>query len=135
MKKELLILAVLLLFLCGTLAADEHTDWVSTTTDGEIQYRTDIYANSEACYLEFRDQDQSSRSTTFDAEVDYKPSDTDRDDAPHKDSPRNGADQNEEQATKTDRENIVTTPTHNGSARISNCLGVIAVRLKFVQRN
>ena len=110
----------LLLLLSGTQFADDKTDWVPTSTNPEIQYRTQVYENTEACYLEFRDQEQGPRSTTFDAEVDFKTRDREH---------------NGEQVIKTDRENIVTTPTHPGSSRISNCLGITGVRLSFVQRN
>jgi len=108
-----------MLLLSGTPFADESTDWAGTATNPEIQYRTQVYENSKACYLEFRDQQQGSGPTTFDAEVDYK---------------SKVVEHPGEQVTKTDRENIVTTRAHTGSARISNCYGVTAVRLSFVQR-
>lgn len=108
-----------MLLLSGTQFADEYTDWAGTATNPEIQFRTQVYENSKACYLEFRDQQQGSGPTTFDAAVDYKSKDPQR---------------NDELVDKTDRENIVTTRAHTGSARISNCYGVMAVRLSFVQR-
>ena len=119
MKKELFALAALLLLLCGTQFADERTDWAGTATNPEIEYRTQVYENSQACYLEFRDQQQGSGPTTFDAEVNYKSKDPER----------------REEVIKIDRENIVTTPTHTGSSRISNCFGIMAVRLSSVQRD
>lgn len=120
MKKELLMLTALLFLLCGTQFADQRTDWSSTSSDPEIQYRSQVYSNSGACYIEFRDQKQGRGPTTFDAEVNYRSRDFDR----------------QGQATeKVDRENIVTTASHNGGARIANCSGIIAVRLSFVQRD
>jgi hypothetical protein len=68
-------IAGLVLLLSGTQFADESTDWAGTATNPEIQYRTQVYENSKACYLEFRDQQQGSGPTTFDAEVDYKSKD------------------------------------------------------------
>jgi hypothetical protein len=119
MKKEFLIGATLMFLLCGTQFADQKTNWASTSTDPEIQYRTQVYSNSQACYLEFRDQQQGDGPTTFDAQVNYKSTEFD----------------NHGQAiTKIDRENIVTTADHVGSSRISNCTGVLGVRLGFVQR-
>jgi hypothetical protein len=113
-------LSGLMLLLCGTPFADEHTDWVGTVTDPDIEYRTHVYENSEVCNLEYRDTQSGTGATTFDAAVDYKSKDHDHDD---------------EQVMKTDRENIATTPTSYGSARISNCFGVIAVRLTYVKRH
>lgn len=127
MTKTLLSITGFMLLLCGTLPADEHTDWVPTATDGDIQYRTQVYENTEACHLEWRDQDQGRGPTTFDAEVDYQSKDPDHN--------SKDADHNDERVMKTDRENIVTTPTQNGSSRIGNCFGVISVRLSAVQRN
>lgn len=119
MKRELLAVTALLFLLCGTQFADQRTDWAGTSTNPEIQYRAQAYSNSKACYLEFRDQQQGSGPTTFDAEVSYRSTEVDSHGDP---------------VTKIDRENIVTTATHNGSARISNCWGVIGIRLSFVQR-
>ena len=120
MTKTLLSITAFMLLLSGSLPADEHTDWVPTATDGDIQYRTQVYENTEACHLEWRDQSQGRGPTTFDAEVDYQSKD---------------ADHNDERVMKTDRENIVTTPTQTGSSRIGKCFGVLSVRLSAVQRN
>jgi hypothetical protein len=120
MTKTLLSITAFMFLLCGTLPADERTDWVPTATNGEIQYRTQVYENTEACHLEWRDQDQGRGATTFDAEVDYQSKD---------------ANHNDERVMKTDRENIVTTPTQTGTSRIGNCFGVLSVRVSAVQRN
>jgi hypothetical protein len=121
MKKTLFSLAGLLLVLSGTpFAADEFTDWTNTTTNPEIQYRTQVYESSKTCFLEFRDKQQGDGPTTFDAEVDYKSKDPQH---------------NNEMVDRTDRENIVTTSSHNGGSRIANCFGVMAVRLNLVQRH
>lgn len=119
MKKELLIVSAVMFLLCGTQFADQRTDWANTATNPEIQYRTQVYSNSQACYLEFRDQQQGSGPTTFDAEVSYRSTELDKQGEP---------------INKVDRENIVTTPTHLGSSRIANCTLVIGARLSFVQR-
>jgi hypothetical protein len=113
-------LAGLVLLLTGILFANETTDWVGTATNPEIQYRSQVLENAQACALEFRDQQQGRGSTTFDAEVDYKSITVDSEGHP---------------LTKTDRENIVVTPTQAGNSQIASCAGVLAVRLSFVQRN
>ena len=119
MTKQFLTLSAFILLVGGTLFADEYTDWAGTATNPEIQFRTQVYASSEACFLEFKDLQQGSGPTTFDAEVDYKSKDPDRN----------------EQVNKTDRENIVTTSGHNGNSRIGNCFGVIQIRLSVVERH
>lgn len=119
MKKQLFTLPALVFLLCGTQFADQKTNWASTSTDPEIQYRTQVYLNSQACYLEFRDQQQGDGPTTFDAEVSYKSTEFDN---------------HGQTITKIDRENIVITANHFGSSRVSNCTGVLGVRLSSVQR-
>jgi hypothetical protein len=107
------------LLLAGTLFGQAWTDWNHASNDPEIQYRSQALSESKACYLEFRDQQQETGYTTFDAAVDYKSTDLDPENQP---------------TTKTDTEHIVTAPTHTGGARISNCTGVGDVRVSFVQR-
>lgn len=120
MTKTPLAVATLVLLLSGTLFANEATNWAGTPTNPEIQYRSQVYDDAQACVLEFRDQDQGRGYTTFDAAVDYKSTEVNPEGQP---------------ITKTDRENIVTAPTHTGSSRISKCSGVIAVHVTFVQRH
>jgi len=112
--------AAVSLVLSGTLFGDQQTDWFATSTNPEIQYRFQVFDNSKACYVEFRDQQQGSGPTTFDVAVDYTTADLNA---------------NKEAPTKTDTEHIVTTPTHAGSSRISNCSGVVAARASYVQRH
>jgi hypothetical protein len=111
---------LMLLLLSGSAFGDSHTDWVPTVSNPEIEYRTQVYDNAEACYLEFRDNDQGNGPTTFDAEIQYKTKERET--------------RGEEEIVKIDRENVVTTPTHTGNARISNCYGVLMIRLSVVQR-
>jgi hypothetical protein len=111
---------VVVLLLSGIQFADQTTDWASTLTNPEIQYRSQVFDNSQACYLEFRDQKQGSGYTTFDAAVDYKSTELAPDGKP---------------IVKTDSEHIVTSRAQTGSSRISNCSGAVAVRLNYVQRH
>jgi hypothetical protein len=108
-----------LVLLAGTLLGDAQTGWVPTSTNREIQYRSQVFDNSKACYLEFRDQQQGASSTTFDVAVDCTSTDLDADQKP---------------LMKTETEHIVTTPTHTGGSRISNCSGVVAARVSPPQR-
>jgi hypothetical protein len=120
-QKRTLLFAVAgsVLLLTGTLFADQRSDWTSTATNPEIQYRVQVFDNARACYLEFRDQKQGPGYTTFDAAVDYKSTDLDPDGHP---------------TVKTDSEHIVTGRTNNGNSRISNCFAVVSVRVSLVQR-
>ena len=112
--------AISVLILAGTLVAQVWTTWVSTSTNVEILYRSQPFANAKACYVEFRDDKQGRGNTTFDAVVDYKSAELDSNGKP---------------VAKTDSQHIVVTPTHVGSSRISNCSEVVDVHASFVRRH
>jgi hypothetical protein len=119
MPKTIRVLAMQILFSAGALVAQPQSDWTSTLNEPDIQYRSQVFDASKACYVEFRDQQQGNGPTTFDAAVDYTSSDSSPDKQP---------------AVKTDSEHIVTTASHFGSSRISNCSGIVAARITFVRR-
>jgi hypothetical protein len=125
MRKPIPAVVVQVLVWAGILFGQQQqqrqrTDWISTSTDPDIQYRPQVFDASKVCYLEFRDQQQGSGPTTFDAAVDYTSGDL------NSDKPA---------TIKTDSEHIVTTPTHTGSSRISNCSGIVIARASFIQRH
>jgi hypothetical protein len=126
MRKRVYVSAVQTLVCAGILfgqqqpqKSPQRTDWISTTNEQDIQFHPQIFDSSKVCYVEFRDKQQGSGRTTFDAAVDYTSGDL------NSDKPA---------AIKTDSEHIVTTSTHNGSSRISNCSGIVSARASFVQR-
>jgi len=108
-----------LIFLSGMLSGQAWSDWTSTSTYPELQYRSQALPNMRSCYLEFRDKNQGKGNTTFDVAVDYRST---------------ALKENGDPSMKTDSEHIVTTHTHVGTARIPECLGVSEVRASFVQR-
>jgi len=120
MMKTIYAVAVQLLLCIATLLGQQRTDWINTSTDPTIQYRPQVFDQSKACYVEFRDQQQGPGPTTFDVAVDYKSLDLSPDKQP---------------ATKTDSEHIVTTATHTGSSRIPDCSRIVGARATFVQRH
>src|SRR5262249_14524976 len=108
------------LVLVGTLTCQQWTTWTSTSTNAEILYRSQPFSNQKACYMEFRDDQQSNGNTTFDADVRYKSTDLDSEGKP---------------IPKADTQHIVVTPAHVGTSRISNCAEVVEVKCSFVQRH
>jgi hypothetical protein len=108
------------LFLAGMLCGQQQTDWVSASNNPDILYRDQVFDRAKACYIEFRDQKQGTGYTTFDVAVDYNSTDLNSDGKP---------------MMKTDSEHIVTTPSHTGTSRISNCSALVAARVSLVQRH
>jgi hypothetical protein len=98
----------------------QQTDWLPASNNPDIRYRDQVFDRAKACDLEFRDLKQGPGYTTFDAAVDYNSTDLNSDGKP---------------ILKTDGEHIVTSTTHNGSARIPNCSAVVEARVSFVQRH
>jgi hypothetical protein len=117
--KALRSAALSIILLSGILSGQVWSDWTSTSTNPELQYRSQAVPNMRHCYLEFRDTKQGKGNTTFDVAVDYTSSALNENGAP---------------IVKTDTEHIVTTPTHVGTARIPECLAVSVVRASVVQR-
>ncbi len=109
-----------LLLLPATLSAQLRTDWINTSNNPDIQYRAQVFEQSKACDLEYRDQKQGSGYTTFDVDVDYKSTDLDSAGQPR---------------TKTDGEHIVTSPGHDGTARISGCSDIVGTRVSALRRH
>jgi len=120
MKKTLLAVAGLVLLLTGTQFADDSKDWTASSGSPDILYRWQEFDNSYACFLEFRDQQQGTGYTTFDAAVDYRSTDLDQDKRP---------------IAKTDNEHIVTAPNRTATSRIPNCVGVIQATVTLIQRH
>jgi hypothetical protein len=120
MKKALFTI-VLFLFLTAAPFADESRDWAATSGDPAIVYRWQEFDNSYACFLEYRDQQQGTGYTTFDAVVDYRSTDLDP--------------TNNRPIPKTDNEHITTAPNRTASARIANCVGVLQATVSLVQRH
>ena len=118
--KILRTLPLSVIFLAGILSGQGWSSWTSTATNPELEYRAQPVPNMRNCYLEFRDKRQGSGNTTFDVAIDYRSTTLDQDDEP---------------IAKTDTEHVVTTPTHVGTARVSECLGVSQVRASVVQRH
>ena len=114
--------AVSMVLFAGLGFAQKQTDWINTSNSPEIQYRAQLFDDSRACYLEFRDKKQGKGYTTFDAAVDYKWMD-----------PQSESQQS--MKTKTENEHIVTTPTQTGSARISECSGIVEIKVNYIQRH
>jgi hypothetical protein len=109
-----------IIFVAGILNAQGWSNWTTTATNPELEYRAQPVPNMHNCYLEFRDKNQGSGNTTFDVAIDYG-STTLKDDG--------------EPTVKTDTEHVVITPTHVGTARVTECLGVSKVSASFVQRH
>ena len=120
MTKAIYAVTVQLLLWAATPGGQQRTDWISTLTDPDIQYRSQIFDASKVCYVEFRDQQQARGPTTFDVAVDYTSAESNPDKQP---------------AIKTDSEHITTTATQTGSSRIANCSGIVAARASFVRRH
>jgi hypothetical protein len=112
------ILSIILL--TEILSGQVWSDWRSTSTNPELEFRSQVLPNMGHCYLEFRDKNQRKGNTTFDAAVDYKST---------------AVKENGEPITKSDTEHIVTTPAQVGTARITECLGVSEVHASVVQRH
>src|SRR6202030_4579710 len=93
MTRTINAIIVQMLLWAGTMLGQQRTDWISTLTDPAIQYRPQVFDQSKVCYVEFRDQQQGSGSTTFDVAVDYTWTDSQSDKRP---------------TIKTDSEHIVT---------------------------
>ena len=109
-----------MLLLATTLVAQQRTDWINTSNNADIQYRVQVFDQSKACDLEYRDQKQGAGYTTFDVDVDYKST---------------KLDSANQAPTKTDGEHIVTAPGHTGASRISECSAIVAVRVSVVRRH
>lgn len=109
-----------LLVFAGALFGQTWSDWSGATKNADIKYRSQVFDNAKACYLEFRDEQQGRGNTTFDVDVDFKSTDLNA---------------NEEPIQKTDTEHIVTTPGRVGTSRISNCSAVTGARASLVQRH
>ncbi len=120
MMKTLYAVVGCALLLAGTLIGQVWTEWKHASNNPDIQYRSQAFDESKACYLEFRDQQQGPGYTTFDAAADYKSTDLNAEKEP---------------VVKTDTEHIVIAATHNGGSRISDCTGVVEIRVSFVQRH
>jgi len=120
MKKTLLAVTALVLLLTGTQFADDSKDWTASSGSPDILYRWQEFDNSYACFLEFRDQQQGTGYTTFDAAVDYRSTDLDQDNRPK---------------LKTDNQHIVTAPNRTATSRIPNCVGVIQATVTLLQRH
>jgi hypothetical protein len=128
--RKLEAVAASIVVLAGMTSGQQRTDWMTTSNSPDIQYRVQIFENSRACDLEYRDKKQGKSYTTFDVDVDYKSTDSNSDN-PHPDIPPPA-----NQATiRTDNEHIVTAPSQNGSARILECSGVVATRVNYLQRH
>ena len=119
MRKFHALLAPLLL-LPAALPAQRQTDWLNTANNADIQYRVQVFDQSKACDLEYRDQKQGSGYTTFDVDVDYKST---------------KLDSANQAPTQTDGEHIVTAPGHNGTARISECSAIVEARVSALRRH
>lgn len=120
MTKAIYAVTVQLLLWAATLGGQQRTDWISTLTEPDIQYRPQIFDTSKVCYVEFQDKQQGSGPTTFDVAVDYTSTESNP---------------NRQPAIKTDSEHITTTATQTGSSRIANCSGIVAARASFVRRH
>ena len=110
--------ALLLFALTPSLNAQVWSDWVPTSMNTQLEYRSQIFPNMRQCYLEFRDKQQGKSITTFDVSIDFK-----------------YADPNGNLKVKTDREHVVTMPAQVGTVRVVDCVGVSEVRAGSVQRH
>jgi hypothetical protein len=109
------------LFWAATLLCqDKQTNWAAVSNDPDIQYRYQMFSRAKACYLEFRDQKQGKKSTTFDVVVSYDSTDLTPDSKPIR---------------KTENEHIVTVATHTGTSRIPGCSAVVDAKVDFLERH
>jgi len=121
MIKNLSCCFLLVLALTGSMLGQSWSEWGSTKNVPEIKYRVQVLENAQACYLEFRDDQQGKGSTTFDVNVDYRPVDVDSNKTPP--------------PPKTETEHLVTTPGRAATARISDCSAVTEARASYIQRH
>jgi hypothetical protein len=120
MAVKCLTVLVSSLFLAATLFGQQQTDWTNASNNADVQYRSQVFERTKACYLEFRDQKQATGNTTFDAGVDYKLAE---------------ADPGSEPTKKSDHEHIVTTPGHTANSRIADCSLIMEVTVSNLQRH
>lgn len=120
MTNRISVLVVYLILSAAEVAGQQWKDWAPTSDNSGILYRSQAFANAEACYLEFRDPQQKSGNTTFDVAVDYRSLELNA---------------NKEPIAKAETQHIVVTPNRVSSSRISNCSSIANVRASFVQRH
>lgn len=117
MKLALCAFGVTVFLLSGTMWGQQWRDWAGAANNYTILYRYRVL-NGQTCDMEFKDENQGDRDTTFDAAVEYQAAPFDP----------NGP------ATKTQSVHVVTSLHHNAVAQVPNCSGVAEVRVSFVQR-
>ena len=131
-------LGVTVFLLSGSLWGQQWIDWAGTSNNYTILYRYRMLNGGKTCDLEFKDENQGDRYTTFDAAVDYQTNADSNSAAPaapnDNTGPNNSKAPKDNRIKKTDGEHIATTRDHNGSAQIPNCFGITEVRVSFVQR-
>jgi len=138
MKPAWYALAVAVFLLSGSVWGQQWMDWTGTANNYTILYRYRMLNSGKTCDLEFKDENQGDRYTTFDAAVDYQSTSEANSAAPvtpnDNNTPNNPKSPGNTRVKKTAGEHIVTARDHNGSAQIPNCFGIAEVRVSFVQR-
>jgi len=111
---------ILWMLLAATAVSQKQSDWTSSWNNTDIAYRSQVFDNMKACYVEFRDQKQGKGVTTFDADVQFRSTVLTADKQP---------------TLKNETEHVVIAPSQTGNARIHDCAAILKVNVSLVERH
>jgi hypothetical protein len=141
MKQALCAVGMTMFLLSASLWGQQWIDWAGADNNYTILYRYRMLNSGKTCDVEFKDENQGDRPTTFDAAVDYQTTPDSNSTAPA--SPysstapppnNNNKAPTNTRVKKTTSVHVVTTKDHNGEGQIANCFAINEVRVSFVQR-